>query len=139
MAQQGISEPYDLVAIEDYRRQAREFLGNAHDYLAQDDLHQASEKGWGAAAWMAKAVAVSQGWEYNQHAHFGVVLQNAGDLTGDGRFRLFRAVAFELHQNFYTRKRFLSDRAINSSLDDIAELLDSLEPLTIPANGQAND
>ena len=138
MTQQELSEPYDLVAVEDYRRQARDFLGRAREYLADDDLHQASEKGWGAAAWMAKAVAVTQGWEYRQHAQFGVVLQNASDLSGDDRFRLFRAVAFELHQNFYTRKRFLSGRSIASSLDDMAELLEILEPLTLPANGNAN-
>ena len=137
MTQQNVSEPFDPVAVEDYRRQAREFLEKARVYLADDDLHQASEKGWGAAAWMAKAIAVTHGWEYNQHAHFGVVLQNASDVTGDDRLRVFRAVAYELHQNFYTRKRFLSDRAIGLSLDNIAELLDALEPLTVPANEQA--
>ena len=139
MTQQGISEPYDLVAIEDYRRQAREFLGKAHEYLAQDDLHQASEKGWGAAAWMAKAVAVSQGWEYNQHAHFGVVCRSVSDLIGNDRLLDLSAIAYDLHRGYYTRKRFLSDRTIGRNLDQVAELLEILEPLTIPANGQAND
>ncbi len=139
MTQINLSEEYDPLAVEDYRQQAREFLGKAREYLAVDDLHQASEKGWGAAAWMAKAVAVTQGWEYSQHAHFSVVLQNASDATGDDRLRVLRAVAYELHQNFYTRKRFLSDHAIGLGLNDMAVLLDVLEPLTIPANGQASD
>ena len=43
--------------VEDYRQQSRYFLAKSREYLADDDLHQASEKGWGAAAWMAKAVA----------------------------------------------------------------------------------
>ena len=34
--------------------QAREFLNKARGYLAAGDLHQASEKGWGAAAHMAR-------------------------------------------------------------------------------------
>ena len=139
MTQPNLSEPHDPVAVEDDRQQARVFLGKAREYLAADDLHQASEKGWGAAAWMAKAVAETQGWEYNQHAQFGVVLRNVGALTADDRIRVFGAVAYELHQNFYTRKRFLDDRNIGLSLENIAELLDALEPLTTPANQQANN
>ena len=86
---------------------------------------------------MAKAVAVTQGWEYIQHAQFGVVMQNASEATGNDRLRMLRAVAYELHQYFYTRKRFLSDHDIGLSLDNVEELLDALEPLTIPADGQA--
>ncbi len=129
MTQPNLSEPYDPVAVEDYRQQAYAFLTRAQEYLAVDDLHQASEKGWGAAAWMAKAVAVTQRWEYSQHAHFGVVLNNASVLTDNDRLRVLAAVAYGLHQNFYTRKRFLSDRAIGLSLENMAELLDTLEPL----------
>ena len=139
MTQINLSEEYDPLAVEDYRQQARDFLRKSREYLAVDDLHQASEKGWGAAAWMAKAVAVAQGWEYRQHAQFGVVMYNASDATGDDRLRVLRAVAYELHQNFYTRKRFLSDHAIGLGLNDMAVLLDVLEPLTIPANGQESD
>ena len=135
MTQPNVSEQFDPVAVEDYRQQAHAFLARAREYLAVDDLHQASEKGWGAAAGMAKAVATTQGWQYSQHAQFGVVLQNTSELTGDDRFRVFRAVAYELHQNFYTRKRFLSARGIGLNLDNMAELLEALEPLTIPANG----
>ena len=29
--------------------QARDFLAKSREYLTQSDLHQASEKGWGAA------------------------------------------------------------------------------------------
>ena len=138
MLQHGATEQYIPEAVEDYRQQARDFLVKAREYLAADDLHQASEKGWGAAAWMAKAVAVTQGWEYRQHAQFGVVLYNAGDLIGNDRLRVLGAVAYGLHQNYYIRKRFLNDRAISQSLDDMSELLDTLEPLTNPDDEQAN-
>ena len=137
MTQSNVSEQNDPTAVEDYRRQARAFLAKAREYLAQDDLHQASEKGWGAAAWMAKAVAVAQGWEYTQHAQFGVVLENASGVLGDDRLRMFRAIAYELHQNFYTRKRFLNARAIGLNLDNMAELVDTLESLAQPSNGNS--
>ncbi len=82
MTQTHFSENYDPLAVEDYRKQARDFLNKAHESLADDALHQASEKGWGAVAWMAKAVAETQSWEYREHAHFGVGCRNAGDLKG---------------------------------------------------------
>jgi uncharacterized protein (UPF0332 family) len=125
-------QPYDEVreTIEDYRLQSREFLDRSRRYLADDDLHQASEKGWGAAAWMAKAVATARGWQYDKHEHFGEVLYQAGKLTGDDRFRTLRAIANGLHGNFYQRKQFLHSDDIAGSLDEVAMLIDILEPLT---------
>ena len=139
MTQPNVSEPFDPVAVGDYRQQAHAFLTKAREYLAADDLHQASEKGWGAAAWMAKAVAVSQGWDYNQHAQFSVVLRNARGIIGGDRLRVLGAVANELHQNFYTRKRFLDNPSIGLSIENMAELIEVLEPLTFPANGLENN
>ena len=60
--------------VADYAAQAREFLSKSRTFLAAGDLHQASEKGWGAAAHMAKSVAVAQGWEYGNHADFSDML-----------------------------------------------------------------
>ncbi len=77
----------DLAAVADYEAQAREFLHKGRQYLAAGDLHQASKKGWGAAAHMAKAVAVAQGWEYGTHADFSAVLNRATEATGDDRLR----------------------------------------------------
>ena len=139
MTQPDLSDRYDPVAVEDYRQQARDFLEKAKRYLAEDDLHQASEKGWGAAAWMAKAVAVVYRWEYTEHAEFGVVLNNASDLSGNNRLLELRGIAYGLHKNYYFRKRFLSPRSIAHDIDRMAELLDILEPLTTPANEQATD
>ena len=116
--------------ILDYSRQAREFLFKSRQYLAEDDLHQAAEKGWGSAARMAKAVAVAQEWEYNRHAQFNVVMYQAQDLCGDARLDDLRGTANELHGYFYTRKLFLRADVIGRGLDRMALLLDILTPLT---------
>ena len=105
-------------------------MDKGREYLAAGDLHQASEKGWAAAAWMAKAVAVAQGWEYERHEQFNVVLNNARLLTGNLRIRQLRGIANDLHGNFYVHKRFLDAEEIGMSLDNVAELLEILEPLT---------
>lgn len=126
-----MSTPTDNhVEIADYENQAREFLANSRDFLAAGNLHQASEKGWGAAAHMAKAVAVAQGWEYETHADFSVVLNRARQLANNPRIRQIRSVANELHGNYYKRKIHLDPETIREDLDEVAELLEILHPLT---------
>ena len=119
----------DSIAVMDYRQQAREFLAQSREYLADGRLHQASEKGWGAAAWMAKATAEAQGWRYDRHDHFQVVLNNARVMTDNNRLIDLSAVAHNLHRNFYVRRMFLDADVIGLDLGEIEELLDILEPL----------
>lgn len=132
MTQSSPLEPFDgpATAVADYRQQAREFLLKSRQYLADGDLHQASEKGWGAAAWMAKAVAEANGWQYKRHEEFADIVNRARLTSGDERLRQLRAEANELHGFFYTRKRFLDPNDIAEGLDRMATLLDILEPLT---------
>ena len=119
----------DPVEVADYTAQAREFLAKAREYLAAGDLHQASEKGWGAASHMAKAVAAAQGWEYETHAGFSVVLNRAWRLTGDDLLPGLRAIANDLHGNYYRRKRHLDAALIGEDIESMAELLELLAPL----------
>ncbi len=127
-------ELFNPAATADYRQQARQFLTKSREYLAEGDLHQASEKGWGAAAWMAKAVATAQGWEYSRHDQFSVVMNNARLLTGDDRLRGLRGIANELHGNYYKREFLLSADAIALDLDSMGDLLAILEPLAEPTS-----
>jgi hypothetical protein len=80
---------------------AQAFLSKARAYLAEGDLLQASEKGWGAAAQTAKASAERRGWRHQSH---GDLFQNVERLAAESRddelLSLFH-VANSLHQNFY--------------------------------------
>ncbi len=129
---------HDSEEVAEYAAQAREFLDKGRDYLAVGDLHQASEKGWGAATHIAKAVAVAQGWEYRNHADFNQVLYRARELTGNVRIRDLRDNAGGLHVNYYQRKRHLNGRDIGEGLEAIAELLELLTPLTGLNSGDGN-
>ena len=115
--------------VADYEEQAREFLRKAREYLASGDLHQASEKGWGAAAHMAKAVAAAQGWSYETHAEFSSVLNHARQATGDDRLRGLRGIANDLHGNYYRRRRHLDADEIARDVESMSELLELLAPL----------
>ena len=116
---------------QEYAEQSRAFLQRAQKYLAEDDLHQASEKGWGAAAHMAKAVAASQGWSYDRHEQFWEVIHQASIILGDRRLQACRKSANELHVFFYWRKEALNPETIEDNLSDIESLLQALEPLAV--------
>ena len=120
----------DAESVTDYREQSREFLARGRGYLENGDLHQAAEKGWGAAAWMAKAVAESHGWQYNKHDQFFSVMRQARALSGDARLRNLGNTANTLHGYYYTRKRFLDPDEIAEGLNDVELLLDVMQPLT---------
>ena len=79
---------------------------------------------------MAKAVAVAQGWVYETHADFSEVMYQASVLANNPRIRQIRGIANELHHNYYRRKRHLNASSIREDLEEVAELLEALHPLT---------
>ena len=84
-----------------YRDQSKSFLEKAFKELEEGDLLQASEKGWGAAAQMLKAVAAERGWEHDSHRRlFGVEARLALE-AGDQDLRHGFNAANVLHANFY--------------------------------------
>ena len=116
--------------VDGYIQQSHAFLAKSRQYVADNDLHQASEKAWGAAAHMAKAVAVANGWRYESHADFSRVMNNARNATGDDQLWTFRAVANDMHGSYYQRAHHLDAEAITAGIDQIEDLLDRLTPLT---------
>ncbi len=110
-----------------YHAATRHLLQQARAELAAGDLRQASEKGWGAAAQMLKAIAETRGWEHDRHRHFSQMASRLRYELGDGDlYRQFR-VAEGLHENFYEDTLTADDVAMD--LDDVAQLLDTVEPL----------
>ena len=114
----------------DYRIQAWDFLAKSRQYLADGELHQASEKGWGAAAHMMKAVAAARDWEYEMHDQFRSAVRNARQWSRDERLRTLGYSAEALHKNYYQRKIFLDAEEIRADLDDVELMLNILQPLT---------
>ncbi|MYC34668.1 MAG: PaREP1/PaREP8 domain-contain protein [Chloroflexi bacterium] len=110
-----------------YRESSRHLMTQARAELAAGDVRQASEKGWGAAALMLKAVAEERGWEHGRHRHH---LRTAGRLRaelGDRTIMDDFGRANLLHENFY-EDEFTFDY-IAESLDRVEALLNKLEPL----------
>ncbi|MXZ89949.1 MAG: hypothetical protein F4Z05_00510 [Chloroflexi bacterium] len=110
-----------------YRTASRHLLTQARAELSQGDVRQASEKGWGAAAQMVKAIAEQRGWEHRGHRQIHQAVVRLAEETGNEDIRRFFQVASSLHANFY--EDWETDVAVGGGLSDIARLLDLLEPL----------
>ena len=110
-----------------YNDASRQLLAQARAELDQGDIRQASEKGWGAATQMVKAVAEARGWPHRHHG----LLTLAGETNDDDLADRF-AIANSLHVNFY--EDALSYRTVRRHLDQIEVLTDTLESM-LPRSG----
>ncbi len=105
---------------------ADEFLAKARAYLADGDLLQASERGWGAAAQMVKAVAESRGWRHSSHGDlFRILNRLAEGQANEELHRLFHS-ANALHQNFY--EGLMPTEAVAEGLGAVEQFVDKLRP-----------
>ncbi|MCY4558329.1 MAG: hypothetical protein OXF79_18540 [Chloroflexi bacterium] len=118
------------MASQKYQRDSRHLLAQARGELTQGDLRQASEKGWGAAALMMKAIAEQRGWEHERHRHLTRAASHLRALTGDGDVMDHFARANLLHENYY--EDTFSQADVAEGLDRVGLLLDKLEPLLSP-------
>ena len=115
------------MTTQQYQQVSEHFLAQARGELADGDLPQASEKGWGPTVQILKAVAEQRGWQHSRHRHHLVTVSRIRVETGDGDIRrLFRA-ASDFHENCYedTMQAF----EVAEGLDDVEALMDKLLPL----------
>ncbi len=110
-----------------YREQSRIFLAQAYEELAKGDLPQASEKGWGAAAQMVKAVAQQRGWEHRGHRELHGVIGTLLSETGDTELTTLFGVAGDLHMNFYENRS--KANVVGNHLQQVERFVDKAEAL----------
>ena len=114
-------------AVTDHLKLARDFLARSRGYLAQGDLHQASEKGWGAASHSIKAAAAANGWEYEHHDQFDNVVVNAAHRYRQPSLIRMSDAAHALHVSFYKRKEFIDAGATGQRIAEIEAMVNALE------------
>ena len=115
------------MTTQQYQQASEHFLAQAKRELADGDLAQASEKGWGATTQMLKAIAEQRGWEHHRHRHYHRAASRISAETGDGEIRRLFDSASALHENFYENDMVADEVA--ERLDDVAALLAKLTPL----------
>ena len=111
-----------------HRATAQGFLARSGGYLADGDLLQASEKGWGAAAHVVKAAAERRGWRHQSHRDLFEIVNRLAEETSDDELRdLFRE-ANALHRNFYSGT--MTHSQVRQALGVVDELILRVSPLS---------
>jgi hypothetical protein len=124
----GINERIDpLDRAELYARLSEKYLREADDLLAKKDHVQASEKLWGAAALMVKAVAASKGISISSHGELFSFVRRLGEEEENPELRRLFSVASTLHQNFY--ENWLSGDVVREYSEDVKQLVAELKKL----------
>ena len=104
---------------------AREYWSKWPAHLAEGDVCQAGEKGWGAVAQLAKAVASHRGWFHSSHdAIRSAIRQIADESDTPSNIRRSLMHAEMLHGNFYEINLDQTDTEL--ALEDAKSLLEAL-------------
>ena len=116
-----------MTILNKYQSASRRLMTQAWDELERGDVQQASEKGWGAAAQIVKAVAEERGWRHRSHALLNEAVDRLeAERSDDNIGRLFD-VASSLHINFY--ENWNGAGRVRRGLADMERFVDLLEPL----------
>jgi len=103
-------------------------------YLLSKDHVQASEKLWGAAALMVKAVAASRGISISSHGELFSFVRRLGEEERNPELRRLFSVASTLHQNFY--ENWLRGDVVREYSEDVKQLVAELKKLIRTPNCQ---
>ena len=112
-----------MTALE-YLQLSQKTLQDAEALLARGDYHQASEKFWGAAAVMVKAIADQRGWPHGSHRDLYRVINRLVEETGQGELVDLFSLAGHLHTNFY--EDWLPPEHVTRLAASVRELVDVL-------------
>ena len=114
-------------AAESYAQRGRRYLAQASEEFAREDYEQASEKGWGAASQLMKAVAEERGWRHGHHRHLYEVSSRLAQEVEDAEIRMLFRAAHDLHINFYEGYMPVDDVAY--SLTQVTQLVERVESI----------
>ena len=110
-----------------YSDLCQDYLRKARVHLAEGDLTQASEKGWGAAAEQVKAAAEARGLNHSTHRQLWRAMQLLAAESDDPELRRLFGFAGELQINFY--EAWLDPDTVEDYLSHVERLVRKLEAL----------
>ena len=114
-----------MATVEEHVVTSRDLLAKAEKYVVEEDLLQASEKGWDAAAHMVKGLAKRKRWQHGGHRALNVAVNRLARETGDDQLNVLFSVAASLHANFY--EDWMPQEMVSANLIQVRQFLDRLE------------
>lgn len=111
--------------VKKYLKLSLKCLSEAKEMLKRGDYHNASEKLWGTAAHIVKAVAEKRGWKHSNHTELFKVVDRIVGETGDKDLRILFRTASALHQNFY--ENWMTQEFVKDSTQDIENFIKKMK------------
>jgi uncharacterized protein (UPF0332 family) len=125
LTQLNISDPEAKAEL--HLRLSEKYMSEAEGFLAKKDYVQASEKAWGAASQIVKAIAAMEGKELRSHGELHKFVAQVSEKVGDKDLgRLWRS-ATSLHQNFY--ENWFTESQVADGVEDVKTLIAKLKKL----------
>jgi hypothetical protein len=123
-----LNEPLDPeTRVEVHLKLSEKYLRDAEDFLAKGDYVQASEKAWGAAAQMVKALAAREGVELRSHGELHKYVAKLSKERGDREIMTLWFSASSLHQNFY--ENWFPEEAVRNGVENVKSFIEKLRKL----------
>jgi hypothetical protein len=123
-----LNEPLDPeTRVEGHLKLSEKYLRDAEDFLAKGDYVQASEKAWGAAAQMVKALAAREGVELRSHGELHKYVAKLSKERGDREIMTLWFSAYSLHQNFY--ENWFPEEAVRNGVENVKSFIEKLRKL----------
>jgi hypothetical protein len=112
---------------DEYTLASHELLAKAEEALAQDDLLQASEKGWGAATHVVKGIVQRRGWRHSDNRDLCQIVSHLALEAGDKEINTLFSVGIALYMN--SHEDWMPREFVEDGLGRIRRLLQKLEGL----------
>lgn len=103
------------------------YLIEAEDLLKRGDYVQASEKAWGAASQIVKALAAKRGKELKSHAELHRFVSDVRKKIDDPEISTLWLSANSLHQNFY--ENWLPEETVKDGIENVKRFVNKLREL----------
>jgi hypothetical protein len=113
--------------VEIHLKLSEKYMMEAEEFLRRGDLVQASEKAWGAASQIVKALAAREGRELRSHGELHRQAAKIAGETRDEEIRILWQSAGMLHQNFY--ENWLPPEMVEGNIKDVKKLVEKLRHL----------
>ena len=121
----GIDDPEAKAEL--HLKLCEKYMREAEVFLEKKDYVQASEKAWGAASQMVKALAAREGRELRSHAALWEYVDELAEKLKDVELRHLWRTANALHQNFY--EDWMPPREVELSVRDVKAFLEKLRKI----------
>ncbi len=105
----------------------QKYMREAENFLAEKDYVQASEKAWGSASQIVKAVAAKRGLKIKSHRELWEFLTDIDKEHPDWNLLGMFHVANSLHVNFY--ENWLTPEAVINGVNTVKKFIEKLRKM----------